>query len=92
MCQKIENLKLQYHVVLINFGLKIENVCSLFADHPTRRCRVFKMLGVVCSKCIREVACGSASSIKAKNRRTVSFVFCTLPDLTGQDRIETGEE
>ena len=86
VCQKRENLKLQYHVVLINFGLKIENVGSLFVNHPTRRCRVYKMLELVCSKCIEEFACESAISVRRKiDRRTycVRLLHSTWLDGTG---------
>jgi len=54
----------------------------------------YKMLELVCSKCIEEFACGSAISVRRKIDRRTYFVFdfCTLPGLTGQDRIEICEE
>ena len=72
--------------VLVNFELKIENVCSLFVNHPTRRCRVYKMLELVCSKCIEEFACESAISVRRKiDRRTycVRLLHSTWLDGTG---------
>ena len=71
-------------MVVKNQRIEEKEVFYLYVDHPTRRCRVYKMLELVCSKCIEEVACGSAISVKQAKKgreRSRCVLVCLLSAL-----------